>query len=101
MALWPFAEKEGRLRQWLLTAGRGIWSQGVDVADDAGLARLARDAGLDWNRARRWLGDDQWRERAEINRRAMLEAGSWGVPCFQVEGPLSGVKIGSPWWSGR
>lgn len=84
MALWPFAEKEGRLREWLLAAGRGIWSQGVNVADDAGLARLARDAGLDWNRARRWLGDDQWRERAEANREAMMSSGSWGVPAFQV-----------------
>ncbi|MEO1901616.1 MAG: DsbA family protein [Alcanivorax sp.] len=84
MALWPFAEKEGRLREWLLSAARGIWSQGVDVAGDAGLAKLARDAGLDWNRARRWLGDDQWRQRAEANRQAMLDAGSWGVPTFQT-----------------
>ncbi|MBF5055142.1 2-hydroxychromene-2-carboxylate isomerase [Alcanivorax sp. 521-1] len=83
MALWPFAEKEGRLREWLLAAARGIWSQGVDVAGDAGLARLARDAGLDWNRARRWLGDDQWQARAEANREAMMAAGSWGVPSFQ------------------
>ncbi|TMW11611.1 2-hydroxychromene-2-carboxylate isomerase, partial [Alloalcanivorax gelatiniphagus] len=84
MALWPFAEKEGRLREWLLTAARGIWSQGVDVAGDAGLSRLAREAGLDWNRARRWLGDDQWRQRADANRQAMMDAGSWGVPAFQV-----------------
>lgn len=84
MALWPFAEKEGRLREWLLSAGRGIWSQGVDVAGDAGLEHLVRDAGLDWNRARRWLGDDQWRQRAESNRQAMMANGSWGVPSFQV-----------------
>ena len=83
MALWPFAEKEGRLREWLLTASRGIWSEGVDVASDAGLSRLARQAGLDWNRARRWLGDEEWQARAEANRAAMTEAGGWGVPSFQ------------------
>lgn len=84
MALWPFAEKEGRLREWLLAVGRGVWSQGIDPAGDAGLKRLASNAGLDWNRARRWLDDDQWRERAEANRQAMMDAGSWGVPGFQV-----------------
>lgn len=84
MALWPFAEKEGRLREWLLAAGRGIWSQGRDPATDAGLRKMAESAGLDWNRARRWLDDNQWRERAEANRQAMLATGSWGVPTFQV-----------------
>lgn len=84
MALWPFAEKEGRLREWLLAVGRGVWSRGVDPATNAGLKRLAGDAGLDWNRARRWLDDDQWRERAEANRQAMMDAGGWGVPSFQV-----------------
>ncbi len=84
MALWPFAEKEGRLREWLLAAGRGIWSRGQDPATDAGLRSMAEAAGLDWNRARRWLDDDQWRERAEVHRQALLEAGCWGVPTFQV-----------------
>ncbi|WP_101674706.1 DsbA family protein [Alloalcanivorax mobilis] len=84
MALWPFAEKEGRLREWLLAAATGIWSQGVDAASDAGLKRLAENAGLDWNRARRWLDDDQWRQLAQANRDAMMAAGSWGVPTFQI-----------------
>lgn len=85
MALWPFAEKEGRLREWLLAAGAGIWSRGIDVATDRGLKRVCENAGLDWNRARRWLDDDGWRARAEDNRAAMMEAGSWGVPSFRLD----------------
>ncbi|EKF75449.1 2-hydroxychromene-2-carboxylate isomerase [Alcanivorax hongdengensis A-11-3] len=88
MALWPFAEKEGRLREWLLTAAAGIWSRGINVASEAGLRRLAEDAGLDWNRARRWLDDDQWRGQAEANRQRMMEAGSWGVPSFLTHGDM-------------
>lgn len=86
MALWPFAEKEGRLREWLLAAATGIWSQGVDVASERGLRRVVEDAGLDWARARRWLGDDQWRHMAEANRTEMLAAGNWGVPALRING---------------
>lgn len=84
MALWPFAEKEGRLRQWLLTAATGIWSRGINAATDRGLKTLVDDAGLDWRRARRWLDDDDWRQQADANRKAMMAAGSWGVPSFQI-----------------
>jgi 2-hydroxychromene-2-carboxylate isomerase len=85
MAIWPFAEKEGRLRQWLMAAATGIWSRGINVATDKGLKQVCQDAGLDWNRARRWLDDDGWKERAETNRAEMMAAGSWGVPGFQLE----------------
>ena len=85
MAIWPFAEKEGRLREWLRAAGTGIWSQGINAASDNGLKFLVENAGLDWNRARRWLDDDSWRDLAEDNRNAMMEAGSWGVPSFMTQ----------------
>jgi 2-hydroxychromene-2-carboxylate isomerase len=88
MAIWPFAEKEGRLREWLRAAATGIWSQGINAATDNGLKFLVENAGLDWNRARRWLDDDSWRDRAEDNRNAMMEAGSWGVPSFLTENTM-------------
>ncbi len=86
MALWPFAEKEGRLRAWLLATSEQIWSQGQDMSTDRGLGRACEAAGLNWNRARRWLDDDGWRGRAEANRAAMMAAGSWGVPSFRLNG---------------
>ena len=85
MAIWPFAEKEGRLREWLRAAATGIWSQGINAASDNGLKFLVENAGLDWKRARRWLDDDSWRDRAEDNRNAMMAAGSWGVPSFMTQ----------------
>lgn len=88
MAIWPFAEKEGRLREWLMAAGTGIWSQGINAASDRGLKKLVDNAGLDWNRARRWLDDDGWRQRAEENRQAMMDAGSWGVPGYYLKNEI-------------
>tara|TARA_R110002073_G_scaffold68403_1_gene169990 strand:- start:108083 stop:109402 length:1320 start_codon:yes stop_codon:yes gene_type:complete len=84
MALWPFAEKEQREREYFIAAGRCIWSQGIDVSTDEGLASVCKEAGLDWNRARRWLDDNGWRERAEQNRTDMMTRGSWGVPTFSI-----------------
>ncbi|WP_287962340.1 DsbA family protein [Alcanivorax sp.] len=66
-------------------AAVGIWSQGINAASDNGLKFLVENAGLDWNRARRWLDDDSWRDLAEDNRNAMMEAGSWGVPSFMTQ----------------
>jgi len=84
MALWPFAEKEKRAHAYFRAAATCIWSEGVDVSTDAGLARVCSDAGLDWNRARRWLDDDGWRAEAEHNREDMMALGSWGVPTFHL-----------------
>ncbi|WP_375177674.1 DsbA family protein [Marinobacter mobilis] len=84
MAIWPFAEQEGRLREWLLSASTGIWSQGVNPATDRGLRRLVEHAGLDWSRARLSLDNDSWRGLAEANRAAMQNAGGWGVPGFVI-----------------
>lgn len=84
MALWPFAEKEGREREYFIAAGRCIWSQGIDVSSDAGLSQVCKEAGLDWNRARRWFDDNGWRDRAEQNRVDMMARGSWGVPTFSI-----------------
>lgn len=84
MALWPFSEKEERVREFFIAAGRCIWSQGIDVSTDAGLEIVCKEAGLNWNRARRFLDDQDWRERAEKNRVDMLARGSWGVPTFTI-----------------
>lgn len=88
MAVWPFAEQEGRLREWLLAAATGIWSQGINAASDRGLKRLVERAGLDWGQACHWLGNDSWRDLAEANRAAMQSAGSWGVPSFLFDNTM-------------
>lgn len=84
MAIWPYAEQQGRLREWLLAAAEGIWSQGINSASDRGLKRLVEHAGLDWAQARHWLDNDSWRNQAEANRAAMQQSGSWGVPSYII-----------------
>ncbi len=84
LALHRHAREQGRERPLLLAAARGIWGEGRDVADDGDLAAIAAAAGLDWPAARAALADPGWRSEVEDNRRALLDAGLWGVPSFRI-----------------
>jgi 2-hydroxychromene-2-carboxylate isomerase len=88
MAVWPYAEREGKLADFVLNAATAIWSEGIDVAGDAGLARVVAKSGLDISAAIAALTDEGWRARAELNRADMVAAGNWGVPGFRFRGEM-------------
>jgi 2-hydroxychromene-2-carboxylate isomerase len=69
---------------FLRAALTSIWSEGVDVATDAGLRRITDACSIDWQLATTALRYEGWRDEVEINRRALLDAGLWGVPCFRI-----------------
>lgn len=80
----------------LVSASRAIWSEGVDVATDAGLRYAVERAGMDWAAVRAKLDKGMDLEQAERNRQALFGAGLWGVPSFRF-GPL--VSWGQDrWW---
>lgn len=84
MAVWQYAVREKRERDFLQSAGRAIWARGIDVATDEGLRAVTARAGLFWPEAKAALADDGWREIAQANRDAMQEGGTWGVPTLRV-----------------
>ena len=84
LAICPYAEREGKALAWLKSAMTGIWSEGVEVAEDKGLQAVVERAGLDWAVARDALGDEGWKELVEANREALLAEGLWGVPSFKL-----------------
>ena len=86
MAIWPLAEREKKLVRFVTEASRAIWSEGVNVATDAGLKKVVQAAGLNWDQARAALADRSWVDQATKNRDDMLAAGSWGVPTFRLRG---------------
>lgn len=86
MAIWPLAEREKKLVRFISEATRAIWSEGIDVATDAGLKRVVERAGLDWQAAQVALGSKDWVTVATKNRDDMVAAGSWGVPTFRLRG---------------
>lgn len=80
----------------LVSASRAIWSEGVDVATDAGLRYVVERAAMNWSAVRAKLEAGTDLEQAEANRQALFGAGLWGVPSFRF-GPL--VSWGQDrWW---
>ncbi len=86
LAVLHHAVPMGRGETFAEAALAGCWSRGIDLATDAGLRRVARDAGIGKDTVDRALADDSWRQTVAIHRQALFDAGLWGVPSFRVNG---------------
>lgn len=84
LAIFQYAEAQGRPGEFLLAAMRGAWAEALDLAGEADLRRVVESAGLDWEGARQALADDAWKKRAEDNALALNKLDLWGVPSFQL-----------------
>lgn len=62
----------------------GVWAEGVNAANDAGLRLIAERAGLDWSYVQDAVSDESWRASVEANRAELFKLGLWGVPSFSV-----------------
>jgi len=84
MAVFYYAKAEGKEREYMLSAGRAIWSDGVDVATDEGMRIVTECAGLFWPDVVKAMRSDDWRAAVQGNRESLTEAGLWGVPSFVI-----------------
>lgn len=84
IAAFYYAKSQGRERDFLLCAGNAIWAEGVDVAKDDGMERIADLSGLFWPELKAAMAQDEWQAAAEENRAVMTDAGVWGVPSFRI-----------------
>jgi 2-hydroxychromene-2-carboxylate isomerase len=82
------AADAGRVRDFVLTASRAIWSEAVDVASDKGLRAVCERSGLDWAACAAALDDLGLRSRVDANTERVAELGHWGVPLFVLDGEL-------------
>jgi 2-hydroxychromene-2-carboxylate isomerase len=86
LQVFPLAASTEQQLDFLVSAGQAVWSEGVDVSGDKGLAFVCDRAGIDWDAARKRIAADVAIEYAEDNRRDLLDAGLWGVPCYRAGG---------------
>jgi 2-hydroxychromene-2-carboxylate isomerase len=80
------AADAGRVREFVLEAGRAIWSQAVDVAKDDGLRAVCERASLSWDECAAALGDPALQARVDANTARLADLGHWGVPVFVLDG---------------
>jgi len=76
----------GRGPEFVESFFRGVFAEGVDVAEDEGLLKVAERVGISAAQVHAALTDSSWRAVAEENRTALLDLGLWGVPSFHIEG---------------
>ncbi|MDD3444619.1 MAG: DsbA family protein, partial [Zavarzinia sp.] len=64
---------------------KGVFAEGIDAGEDAGLRLLIERAGLEAGPALAAIANGAWRVMAEDNRLAMVGEGLWGVPSLRFE----------------
>jgi 2-hydroxychromene-2-carboxylate isomerase len=74
------AARQGRAAEFVLEAGRGIWSEAIEVADDEGLRTVCQRAGLSWPECLAALDDPELAEQVERDTAQLTAIGHWGVP---------------------
>lgn len=80
------AEPRGLGLAFALSALRGIWAEGRDVADLGDLQRISERVGIGPAEVRESLQDRRWEAQVARNREDLSELGLWGVPSFQLGG---------------
>ena len=80
------AVDEGRAREFVLAASRGIWAEAADVTDDRVLRAICEDAGLRWGACFAAIHDPAMRERVQANTDALAALPHWGVPVITFAG---------------
>jgi len=83
-SLYAWACEQGRGNEMLSSFFNCAFVTGVNTNNDKGLKTVVEKAGLDWEQARRIVGQPGWESALEANRLAMYEAGLWGVPSFRL-----------------
>jgi 2-hydroxychromene-2-carboxylate isomerase len=86
LLLAQYARAQGREREFVLAASRGIWGEAVDVSSDPGLRRVSEAGGLEWESCRAALLDPALRTRVEADTEALAQLGHWGVPLLVFGG---------------
>lgn len=83
-ALYPWACEQGKGTALLSSFLRAAFTLGINTNRDAGMQMVVETAGLDWRVAKTLFGCSAWQDELEHNRRAMYDAGLWGVPSLRL-----------------
>lgn len=84
LAVLHHAIPEGHGYDFALSFTQGAFADGIDATTEAGLAQMAKRAGVSDATVKAALADESWRTTAEANREEMFSGGLWGVPSFRV-----------------
>ncbi len=86
LAIFLYAQREGKGAEFLLSVGRGAWAEALNIASADDLKTIVERAGLSWADAQTAMTDDAWEAMATENRDELKVGGMWGVPGYRAGG---------------
>lgn len=84
LAAAELARDEGRLDGFREAAMNAYWRDGADLEDESIVRTLARQVGLDPDRAAAAMDDPEYLARVDAVRRESIDAGVTGIPTFFI-----------------
>lgn len=99
-SLYPWACEQGKGVALISAFLSCAFAQSVNLNNDSGLKRMVEMAGLDWNEAKKRVGQPGWEALLETNRADLYASGLWGVPSFRLLDE-SGKEILALWGQDR
>jgi len=75
-----YAVEQGLVKEFVLSASKGIWAEAVDVSTDAGLETVTERAGLSWPESLAATANPEYRARVDASVTALEAREHWGVP---------------------
>jgi 2-hydroxychromene-2-carboxylate isomerase len=75
-------------RRFGLALMDAAWEHGLDLTDDAVLAEIARDCGLDGTALLARAGESDVKQRLLDATNAAVAAGIFGVPTYRIDGEI-------------
>jgi 2-hydroxychromene-2-carboxylate isomerase len=80
-----YAEREGKLREFVVETMRAEWAEGRDIGEDSVIALIAERIGLDDGATVAAAADEANLEQLQRNWEEAENAGVFGVPTFIVD----------------
>lgn len=86
-SLFGWARNQKKEAAYIYACLEAAFMQGIDLGSKAGMQQVVENAGLVWDQGKVLLGNDEWCDEIEKNRKRMYKLGLWGVPSFRLSGP--------------
>ena len=83
-SLFGWAKKNNRSNELLSHFLSAAFAMGINLSKTRNMKYVVERAGLSWDEANKIIGNKDWHDEIELNRKTIYADGLWGVPSFRL-----------------
>ena len=83
-SLFGWAKKNNRSNELLSHFLSAAFAMGINLSRTSNMQYVVERAGLSWDEAKKIIGNKDWYDEIESNRKTIYADGLWGVPSFRL-----------------